>query len=455
MAAGGITYDMVLPRRVATLPSVEMWGNNMNILKDPPKGIYTRRIDKVGDTQEITMDIDGAGDRICEMIKVYGRGINQMVGVNYSNYGTSGGQVRQVPTRTGTAGFYACGQGAPRNNIIRGGVNLGPGIMPSTGISQASLPYKAFDNGAFRPPIRRQEDDMPLSRMPRVWTYAMTNKSFPINVKKMECHTEQDRCIKSEGQIIRNNIRPTATYNLGPEGVSELDTSKYINEDVIVLDVDSGTRTLDVTEIQIAVPLKEVRDERKNIEMYTNIKNIREIKNNELDSKRFIQDPLNYTVNSGIYESKNNSKNSELDSKRYIQDALNSEVYTNKKKSSNLANIYDDLDTRKFIKNNIKYEVNSGYNLQTKDGEYIHSQLINKNNRPTAPAYTNNLGYTRNNTDNTVVLDKEILKNPINTNKADYCKDPYIINSRNAKLNRKISAGSFIRENYGKIIFCN
>ena len=165
--------------------------------------------------------------------------------------------------------------------------------------------------------------------------------------------------------------------------------------------------------------------------MYTNIKNIREIKNNELDSKRFIQDPLNYTVNSGIYESKNNSNNSELDSKRYIQDALNSEVYTNKKKSSNLANIYDDLDTRKFIKNNIKYEVNSGYNLQTKDGEYIHSQLINKNNRPTAPAYTNNLGYTRNNTDNTVVLDKEILKNPINTNKADYCKDPYIINSAN------------------------
>ena len=92
MSAGGITYDMILPRRVATLPSVESWGTNMNILKDPPKGLYTRRIDKVGDTQEITIDIDGAGDRICEMINVYGRGINQMVGVNYGNNGTNGGR---------------------------------------------------------------------------------------------------------------------------------------------------------------------------------------------------------------------------------------------------------------------------------------------------------------------------------------------------------------------------
>ena len=101
MAAGGITYDMVLPRRVTTLPSVESWGTNMNILKDPPKSIHTRRIDKVGDTQEITIDIDGAGDRICEMINVYGRGINQMVGVNYGNNGTNGGQNRQTPTVRG------------------------------------------------------------------------------------------------------------------------------------------------------------------------------------------------------------------------------------------------------------------------------------------------------------------------------------------------------------------
>ena len=44
-----------------TLPSVETWGSNMNILRDPPKGIYTRKINKVGQTSEITEMIDEAG----------------------------------------------------------------------------------------------------------------------------------------------------------------------------------------------------------------------------------------------------------------------------------------------------------------------------------------------------------------------------------------------------------
>ena len=60
-----------------TLPSVESWGTNMNILRDPPKAVWTRRIDKVSQTQEITRLIgEDNGDRICEMIKVYPRGIN-------------------------------------------------------------------------------------------------------------------------------------------------------------------------------------------------------------------------------------------------------------------------------------------------------------------------------------------------------------------------------------------
>lgn len=80
-----------------TLPSVESWGTNMNIQRDPPKALWTRKIDKVSQTQEITRMIgEGSGDRICEMIKVYPRGINPHVAVSYSNYGTNGGQNRQT-----------------------------------------------------------------------------------------------------------------------------------------------------------------------------------------------------------------------------------------------------------------------------------------------------------------------------------------------------------------------
>ena len=144
-----------------TLPSVESWGTNMNILRDPPKAVWTRRIDKVSQTQEITRLIgEDNGDRICEMIKVYPRGINPHVAVSYSNYGTNGGQNRQT-TLSGIMGNNkACSDG---RSALTG---------------QAKLPYRLLDNGAFRPPLFRQEDLTPLSRLPRVTTKAWTQPGF-------------------------------------------------------------------------------------------------------------------------------------------------------------------------------------------------------------------------------------------------------------------------------------
>ena len=53
-----ISYSGLTNYGKATLPSAESWGTNMNILRDPPKSITTRRIDKVGQTSEITTMID-------------------------------------------------------------------------------------------------------------------------------------------------------------------------------------------------------------------------------------------------------------------------------------------------------------------------------------------------------------------------------------------------------------
>ena len=94
-----------------TLPSVESWGTNMNIQRDPPKALWTRKIDKVSQTQEITRMIgEGGGDRICEMIKVYPRGINPHVAVSYSNYGTNGGQNRQTNGLAARGSKICCGR---------------------------------------------------------------------------------------------------------------------------------------------------------------------------------------------------------------------------------------------------------------------------------------------------------------------------------------------------------
>jgi len=164
-----------------TLPSVESWGQSMNILRDPHKSIWTRKIDKVGSTSQIVEEIGNtAGDRISEYIKVYPRGINPMVSVSYSNNGTNGGQSRAV---TG-AGFFG------KNKMSS------DGRRPYLG--QAKLPYQIGEN--FRPPTFRQEDLLPLSRLPRTNTEAWTQPGFIDFAKGQRCNfkPEKNRAIVND-----------------------------------------------------------------------------------------------------------------------------------------------------------------------------------------------------------------------------------------------------------------
>ena len=117
-----LSYSAITNHGKITLPSIESWSTNMSILKDPPKSITTRRVDKVGQTSDITAMIDNAGDRACEAILQYSRGINPSVSVQYNNSGNMSGKSIQG------------------NN------------------QQAFLPYRVARDGAFRPPIKTQYD---------------------------------------------------------------------------------------------------------------------------------------------------------------------------------------------------------------------------------------------------------------------------------------------------------
>ena len=63
-----ISYSGLVSYGKATLPSVDSWYTDFNILRDPPKGITTRRIDKVGQTSSITEEIDESGNRMSKKI---------------------------------------------------------------------------------------------------------------------------------------------------------------------------------------------------------------------------------------------------------------------------------------------------------------------------------------------------------------------------------------------------
>jgi len=153
MSAGGLSYSALQTNRRVTLPSVEMWGTNMNIIEDPNQGIYTRKIDKVGDTQGVLLSQETSGDRIAEMIQVYARGVNPMVSVSYDNAGNNAGARRSI---------------LQQNQSVK-------------------LPYRPE---VFRPPIVRQEQLMPLSRQPREWFYALTNPMFPHILEETRCSND-------------------------------------------------------------------------------------------------------------------------------------------------------------------------------------------------------------------------------------------------------------------------
>lgn len=155
------SYSGIVNYGKVTLPAVNSWNTSSNIVRDPPRSVHTRKIDKVGETPAITSLIDDSGDRFCEAINYYPRGQNPMVSVSY-------------------------GEGQTASNTSSRG--------------NAFLPYRVARDGAFRPPVFRQEDLVPLSRMPRIWTNMSTQPYSPIFTMRIKnCGTvENTKEVKNE-----------------------------------------------------------------------------------------------------------------------------------------------------------------------------------------------------------------------------------------------------------------
>ena len=198
-----ITYSGLTNYGKSTLPSVEGWGTNMNILKDPPKGIHTRRKNKVGQTSFLATDIDASTDRAAEAIRVFARGTNPMVSVMYDNIGTCGGQTTHLhsadPVRdTIQTGFDS--NGAPVVQQVGG-------AMRRTGSTMASLPYKIMQGGAFRPPVLTQQQLLPLSRQARPTTRAFSMPGFADFTKKL-----RTACSASEAKAVKRAVITVDAY---------------------------------------------------------------------------------------------------------------------------------------------------------------------------------------------------------------------------------------------------
>jgi hypothetical protein len=127
-------YSAISTHKNFSVTETVGWGGNLNIVKDPPRSVMTRKITKVGMDNSLLDSIDGSGDRICEGVNKYARGVNPMVSVQYGNYNSG-----------------------------------------SSSQAQPSLVNKIMDKGSFRPPIIPLEARLPLSRQNRIKTCNITN----------------------------------------------------------------------------------------------------------------------------------------------------------------------------------------------------------------------------------------------------------------------------------------
>jgi hypothetical protein len=337
MSAGGISYSGLVNHGKVTLPSVDTWGSNMNILRDPPKSLFTRKIDKVGETSSITEEIDQSSNRSCEAIQVYARGVNPSVSVSYSNNGNNGGQ---------------------RAGGITAGINS---------IQSVKLPYSAMRDGAFRPPVLRQEQLLPLSRLPRNITSAMTTPEFIDFSKKMKtCGTaEQTKEVKNS--IIKTNVKPTATYKLEKSIEEPFELIKQSTQPVLKVSAKSGIKSMDITNLHVGTPTKEICNDNLHINAQSKLNMNKHVNNNHLETQRYLQDVYYKNVLSKQSTNLHDVPVQGLETDRYLQDVNHQNVGS--KLSSNLHDgPIQELETDRYLQDVNHQNVGSKLSSNLHDG---------------------------------------------------------------------------------------
>lgn len=354
MSAGGLSYSGLTNFGKVTLPSVETWGTNTNILKDPPSSIHTRRINKVGETSNITTMLDQSGDRACEYIKVYARGTNPSVSVSYSNNGSNGG---------GLSGSL-------------------PGL---NNVGQAYSPYPIMKGGAFRPPLQTQEMLMPLSRQPRVWTTAMTTPAFVDYSKRLLEFKEKCKLNEIKENVIEGEIRPTVTFNNYMSDKHNKHTDNYIISDKQNISTNSGialpnsvvnnsekivTGTYEnLLHADVNVnhqnTKKYVNNNKKFTESYinkdvlegemttnTSQKEVANFDNNKINTERFMQNPLHSETTSVISMPGETTSQIIMDTDRFLQEPNNIEVEVNQIGTGEF-NANNTVDSKRYLQDNL------------------------------------------------------------------------------------------------------
>ena len=368
MTAGGISYSGIVGDRKVTLPSVESWGTNMNILRDPPKSIVTRKIDKVFDTQQYTRMVEEASDdRYCENVQIYPRGVNPSVSVSYSN--TGGG-----------------------SKLMQSSV--------SNGNTMAKYVHRIDLDGDFRPPVQPQSRLQPLSRTSRNLTNLYTNPGTPKWIERATCdESVYKRAIKDE--FFNTNVTPTSTYHMGAiqsadtRNISSINVNNMMRENLTTVASTQKSENIHTGTIG-----------------QTPTHNIRDKVNHNIETMKITQQHDQPRQNS-------------LNTNEYVRNLLNSEVHTNSKDNSfvNIETMKGTIDTNLRDQINIPVITNKRENMTA--GAENGSHGVQLRNQINTTVNTNQNGdYTKTNinTNPIELTNKTPITNVFSNQSAEYYK---------------------------------
>lgn len=374
-----LSYSSLINSGKVTLPSVESWGTNMNIMRDPPKSITTRRRDKVGENNDILKMIDNS-DRSAEAILKFARGVNPSVSVSYSNNG---------------------------------------GSLQNFGNQQAKLPYTINKDGDFHPPVRAPQDLLALSRLPRNVTFAVTNPNMPHFGKELP-NSRNVRTLSTVKQnIISSSVRPTKSYYLQKPFVEAYETNSMI-QPVLQKSADSNISTTNRTTTNVLQPSKEINNDVLNAFAQSNLShhnNNNKSDINNFNKTNFIQDTNAHSV----YTNLNNINNgisldqdlSQIKTKDYTlieysapsnmnkrTDYIHEnfelertlpqyETRTNFNTNGNVSYFHDDLDLERKLP---QYQTRTNYNSNKHQTPLFHDDLELERVLPIYQVSSNNKG---------------------------------------------------------------
>ena len=264
-----LSYSSITNRGKVTLPSVDSWGN-LNIMRDPPKSITMRRIDKVGSDSTITKMQDES-DRSSECILRFARGVNPSVSVSYQN---------------------------------------GGGLMNNYNGGQAYLPYTINKDGDFHPPVQAPQDLLALSRIPRNVTFAITNPGMPHNSKELD-NSRNVKTLSTTKDIISSHVKSTKTYYLQRPYQEAFENSKNSIQNTLHKQAKANVSQKRTTNLNVQDPSKGIHENYIKTEAQSNLTDRQwtQLDNDAMNASKHInEDNINTPAYSNLTSNINNSQ---------------------------------------------------------------------------------------------------------------------------------------------------